>query len=111
MPSSPLRLWHPSFLSRRLPLQSVAAAGRLVLVTGSTRSLSPALPRPVVFDLSAPSLQWRLGSRFPFALRRWCTAGSARGRMFVAGEVGAGYDANDAWSGDARRMARRWSRL
>jgi hypothetical protein len=46
MPSPPPGLWHPSFLSRRLPLQSVAAAGRLVLVAGSTQSLSPALPPP-----------------------------------------------------------------
>ncbi|CAN6192802.1 unnamed protein product [Urochloa humidicola] len=96
--SPPPRLWHPSFLSRRLPLQSVSAAGRLVLVAGSTHSLSPALPRPVVFDPSAasPSQRWRLGPRFPFAPRRWCAAGTARGRVFVAGGVGAGYDANDA---------------
>ncbi|XP_066370024.1 F-box/kelch-repeat protein SKIP25-like [Miscanthus floridulus] len=97
MPSSPPRLWHPSFLSRRLPLQSVAAGGRLVVVAGSTRSLAPALPRPVVFDPAARA--WRLGPRFPFAPRRWCSAGAARGRVFVAGGVGAGYDASDARSG------------
>jgi hypothetical protein len=114
MPSSPPRLWHPSFLSRRLPLQSVAAAGRLVLVAGSTRSLSPALPRPVVFDPSAPTPRWRLGPRFPFAPRRWCAAGSARGRVFVAGGVGAGYDANDARSGavwDPASPAAAWEPL
>ncbi|XP_066377969.1 F-box/kelch-repeat protein SKIP25-like [Miscanthus floridulus] len=97
MPSSPPRLWHPSFLSRRLPLQSVAAGGRLVLVAGSTQSLAPALPRPVVFDPGARA--WRLGPRFPFAPRRWCAAGAARGRVFLAGGVGAGYDASDARSG------------
>ncbi|CAL5050121.1 unnamed protein product [Urochloa decumbens] len=96
MPSPPPRLWHPSFLSRRLPLQSVSAAGRLVLVAGSTHSLTPALPHPVVFDPSAQ--RWRLGPRFPFAPRRWCAAGAARGRVFVAGGVGAGYDATDARS-------------
>ncbi|RCV23158.1 hypothetical protein SETIT_4G276400v2 [Setaria italica] len=114
MPSPPPRLWHPSFLSRRLPLQSVAAAGRLVLVAGSTRSLSPALPRPVVFDPSAPSPRWRLGPQFPFAPRRWCAAGSARGRVFVAGGVGAGYDANDARSGavwDPASPAAAWEPL
>ncbi|CAN6162747.1 unnamed protein product [Urochloa humidicola] len=94
LPSPPPQLLHPSFLSRRLPLQSVSAAGRLVLVAGSTHSLSPALPRPVVFDPSAA--RWRIGPRFPFAPRRWCAAGSAKGRVFVAGGVGAGYDANDA---------------
>ncbi|OEL19324.1 F-box/kelch-repeat protein SKIP25 [Dichanthelium oligosanthes] len=114
MPSPPPRLWHPSFLSRRLPLQSVAAAGRLVLVAGSTGSLSPALPRPVVFDPSAPAPRWRLGPRFPFAPRRWCAAGSARGRVFVAGGVGAGYDANDARSGavwDPAAPAAAWEPL
>ncbi|CAL5040445.1 unnamed protein product [Urochloa decumbens] len=98
MPSSPPRLWHPSFLSRRLPLQSVSTAGRLVVVAGSTHSLTPALPRPVVFDPTASPPQWRLGPPFPFAPRRWCAAGSARGRVFVAGGVGAGYDATDARS-------------
>ncbi|WVZ78561.1 hypothetical protein U9M48_026253 [Paspalum notatum var. saurae] len=97
LPSPPPQLWHPSFLSRRLPLQTVAAAGRLVLVAGSTPSLGPALPRPVVFDPAAP--RWRLGPRFPFAPRRWCAAGSARGRVFVAGGVGEGYDAADARAG------------
>ncbi|CAN6206711.1 unnamed protein product [Urochloa humidicola] len=100
MPSPPPRLWHPSFLSRRLPLQSVSAAGRLVLVAGSTHALAPALPRPVVFDPTA-SPRWRLGPRFPFAPRRWCAAGAARGRVFVAGGVGAGYDAADARSAAA----------
>ncbi|XP_062178627.1 F-box/kelch-repeat protein SKIP25-like [Phragmites australis] len=99
MPSPPPKLWHPSFLSRRLPLQSVAAAGRLVLVAGSTQSLHPALSRPVVFDPAAPTPRWQLGPRFPFAPRRWCAAGAARGRVFIAGGVGAGYDANDARSG------------
>ncbi|KAF8687004.1 hypothetical protein HU200_043284 [Digitaria exilis] len=96
-PSPPPMLWHPAFLSRRLPLQSVAAAGRLVLVAGSTQSLSPALPHPVVFDPSTS--RWRVGPRFPFSPRRWCAAGSASGRVFVAGGVGAGYDARDARSG------------
>ncbi|OAY75561.1 F-box/kelch-repeat protein SKIP25 [Ananas comosus] len=40
---------HPSFLSRRLPLQSVAAAGHLAVLAGSTAELLPALPRPLVF--------------------------------------------------------------
>ncbi|TVU02992.1 hypothetical protein EJB05_51485, partial [Eragrostis curvula] len=101
MPSPPPKLWHPSFLSRRLPLQTVSAAGRLVLVAASTQALSPALSRPVVFDPAARpgSPRWRLGPRFPFAPRRWCAAGAARGRVFVAGGVGAGYDATDARSG------------
>ncbi|KAF8772100.1 hypothetical protein HU200_006093 [Digitaria exilis] len=96
-PSPPPMLWHPAFLSRRLPLQSVAAAGRLVLVAGSTHSLAPALPHPVVFDPSTS--RWRVGPRFPFSPRRWCAAGSAAGKVFVAGGVGAGYDARDARSG------------
>ncbi|KAM0824540.1 hypothetical protein ACQ4PT_070135 [Festuca glaucescens] len=97
MPSPPPTLWHPSFLSRRLPLQCVAAAGRLVLVAGSTQSLRPALPRPLVFDPAAP--RWLVGPRIPLAPRRWCAAGAARGRVFVAGGVGAGYDLAVARSG------------
>ncbi|KAK3134544.1 hypothetical protein QOZ80_6AG0550550 [Eleusine coracana subsp. coracana] len=97
LPSPPPQLWHPSFLSRRLPLQTVAASGRLVVVAGSTHALDPALARPVVFDPVTP--RWRLGPEFPFAPRRWCAAGAARGRVFVAGGVGAGYDAADARAG------------
>jgi hypothetical protein len=97
MPSPPPTLWHPSFLSRRLPLQSVAAAGRLVLVAGSTHSLHPALPRPLVFDPAAP--RWLVGPRIPLASRRWCAAGAAHGRVFVVGGVGAGYDLAVARSG------------
>uniref|UniRef100_A0ACD6ACK5 Uncharacterized protein n=1 Tax=Avena sativa TaxID=4498 RepID=A0ACD6ACK5_AVESA len=97
MPSPPPTLWHPSFLSRRLPLQSVAAAGRLVLVAGSTQSLHPALSRPLVFDPA--TARWLVGPRIPLAPRRWCAAGAARGRVFVAGGVGAGYDLAVARSG------------
>ncbi|CAM0909827.1 unnamed protein product [Alopecurus aequalis] len=97
MPSPPPTLSHRSFLSRRLPLQCVAAAGRLVLVAGSTQSLHPALSRPLVFDPAAP--RWLLGPRIPLAPRRWCAAGAARGRVFVAGGVGAGYDLAVARSG------------
>ncbi|KAM0837956.1 hypothetical protein ACQ4PT_061302 [Festuca glaucescens] len=97
MPLPPPTLWHPSFLSRRLPLQCVAASGRLVLVAGSTHSLRPALPRPLVFDPAAP--RWLAGPRVPLAPRRWCAAGAARGRVFVAGGVGAGYDLDVARSG------------
>ncbi|KAK1611647.1 hypothetical protein QYE76_035320 [Lolium multiflorum] len=97
MPSPPPTLRHPSFLSRRLPLQCVAAAGRLVLVAASTHSLRPALPRPLVFDPAGP--RWHLGPRVPLAPRRWCAAGAARGRVFVAGGVGAGYDLAVARSG------------
>ncbi|KAL6603292.1 hypothetical protein ACP70R_043653 [Stipagrostis hirtigluma subsp. patula] len=114
LPSPPPRLWHPSFLARRLPLQSVAAAGRLVLVAGSTQSLHPALSRPVVFDPAAPAPRWRLGPRFPSAPRRWCAAGAARGRVFIAGGVGAGYDAAVARSGavwDPAAPAAAWEPL
>lgn len=98
LPSPPPKLWHPSFLSRRLPLQTVAASGRLVLVAGSTQALGPALAHgPVVFDPA--TTRWRLGPSFPFAPRRWCAAGAAQGRVFVAGGVGAGYDAADARAG------------
>lgn len=97
MPSPPPTLWHPSFLCRRLPLQSVSASGRLVLLSGSTHSLLPALPRPLVFEPAGN--RWLLGPRIPLAPRRWCAAGAARGRVFVAGGVGAAYDLAVARSG------------
>ncbi|KAM3192786.1 hypothetical protein ACQJBY_069782 [Aegilops geniculata] len=115
MPSPPPTLCHPSFLSRRLPLQSVAAAGKLVLVAGSTQSLHPALCRPLVFDpAAAPAPRWQVGPKVPLAPRRWCAAGAARGSVFVAGGVGAGYDLAVARSGatwDPARPSAPWEPL
>lgn len=115
MPSPPPMLWHPSFLARRLPLQSVAAAGRLVLVSGSTQSLHPALSRPLVFDTSTQPHPRHVGSsargsRYP----RTTCARPARARPRVRRRgVGAGYDpavarSGATWDPRPRRPAAAW---
>ncbi|CAA7406471.1 unnamed protein product [Spirodela intermedia] len=94
-----LLLSHPGFLSRSLPVQSVAAAGRLVFLAATTHSLLPALPRPLVFHPGTS--QWHLAPplRSP---RRWCAAGTAGGRIYVVSGVGHGYCA------DVARSVERW---
>ncbi|XP_020113184.1 F-box/kelch-repeat protein SKIP25 [Ananas comosus] len=92
-PNSPnlgVLIRHPSFLSRRLPLQSVAAAGHLAVLAGSTAELLPALPRPLVFRPHPGPPRWLLGPAPPLGPRRWCAAGAAPGGggVFLASGVG-----------------------
>ncbi|KAL0339197.1 UNVERIFIED_CONTAM: F-box/kelch-repeat protein SKIP25 [Sesamum angustifolium] len=53
---------HPSFISRNLPIQSITASGRLVLIAANTHELLPALTRPLVFD--PLSSKWNFGPPF-----------------------------------------------
>lgn len=94
-----LLLSHPGFLSRSLPVQSVAVAGRLVFLAATTHSLLPALPRPLVFHPGTS--QWQLAPPLR-APRRWCAAGTAGGRIYVVSGVGHGYCA------DVARSVERW---
>ncbi|CAA0821382.1 F-box/kelch-repeat protein SKIP25 [Striga hermonthica] len=73
---------HPSFICRDMPVQSVSAAGTLVVLAATDDLFLPALPIPLVFDPLAGS--WCCGPRIP-APRRWCVAGSAGGAVYVAG--------------------------
>ncbi|XP_010940830.1 F-box/kelch-repeat protein SKIP25 [Elaeis guineensis] len=98
-PHPRLLLHHPSFIARSLPVQSVAAAGHLVLLAASTPALLPALPRPLVFHPA--SARWRLGPPFPCP-RRWCAAGTAAGVVYLASGVGPEYNA------DVSHSAARW---
>lgn len=86
----PLRvlLTHPSFLSRRLPVQSLAVAGQLVVLAATAHGLVPALHRPLIFD--PMSRTWRFGPRL-LAPRRWCAAGTLGGAVYVAGGMGGSY--------------------
>ena len=86
----PLRLLltHPSFLSRRLPVQSLAVAGQLVVLAATTHGLAPALHRPLVFN--PMSRTWRFGQRLS-APRRWCAVGTLGGAVYVAGGMGGSY--------------------
>ncbi|MQL99366.1 hypothetical protein Taro_032093 [Colocasia esculenta] len=96
---SHLLLRHPAFLSHPIPVQSVVAAGHLVLLAATTRALHPALPRPLAFDPSTDT--WRLGPPLQ-APRRWCAAGTAGGCVYVASGAGRNY------SPEVARSVERW---
>ncbi|XP_050215042.1 F-box/kelch-repeat protein SKIP25 [Mercurialis annua] len=85
----PLRLIlrHPSFISRRFPVQSVSVAGRLVLLAATTDNFSPALSRPLIFE--PLSRKWTFGPPLT-APRRWCAAGTVNNNtVYVASGVGS----------------------
>ncbi|KAI0494008.1 hypothetical protein KFK09_024139 [Dendrobium nobile] len=98
-PLHSLLINHPSFLSRSLPIQSVATGTHLVLLAGSTVHLSPALPRPLAFH--PISRRWIVGPILCHP-RRWCAAGSAAGAVYIASGVGSSYRP------DVARSAERW---
>ncbi|KAI4312949.1 hypothetical protein MLD38_037733 [Melastoma candidum] len=100
-PPSNLRLLlcHPSFLSRRFPIQSVSTASCLVLLAASTPDLLPAIPQPLIFD---PAIRaWSFGPAFS-APRRWCAAGSFSGSIYVASGI------SSQFSVDVARSLERW---
>ncbi|KAL6180910.1 hypothetical protein ACLB2K_047568 [Fragaria x ananassa] len=101
-PDPPLRLSlrHPAFISRNLPIQSVSAAGNLVLLAATTDKLFPALSRPLIFDPSTNG--WLFGP--PLATpRRWCAAGALRGEVYVASGIGSHF------SVDVARSVEKWN--
>nr|GMD71752.1 F-box/kelch-repeat protein SKIP25-like [Ipomoea batatas] len=100
-PEPPLKILHrhPSFISRTLPVQSLAVSGKLLLVAGTTHNFLPALDRPLGFDPS--SGEWFSGPPFT-APRRWCATGSVHGQVYVASGVGSGYQ------GDVARSLEKW---
>ncbi|ESW30122.1 hypothetical protein PHAVU_002G126700 [Phaseolus vulgaris] len=90
-----LLLRHPSFLSRSLSVQSISAAGSLVLLAATTHNLSPALPRPLIFHpLSAT---WSFGPMLA-APRRWCALGALGPTVYVASGIGAHFSIHVARS-------------
>ncbi|GFY92103.1 hypothetical protein Acr_08g0004990 [Actinidia rufa] len=98
-PSSPLHLLHrhPSFISRTLPIQSVAVSGRLVLIAATNPHFLPALSHPLVFDPLSTSKRWFSGPPLPTP-RRWCAAGSVGGAVYVASGIGSCYHSDMARS-------------
>ncbi|XP_052192212.1 F-box/kelch-repeat protein SKIP25-like [Diospyros lotus] len=100
----PLRLLHrhPSFISWNLPIQSVTASGRLVLIAATTDHFLPALSCPLVFDPLSNSNHWFSGPPLA-APRRWCAAGSIGGAVYVASGVGSHYQ------GDVARSVEKWN--
>lgn len=99
LPPPPLRLLqrHPSFLSRRLPIQSVSAAGKLVIVAATADQFLPALTEPLIFDPRSRS--WGRGPPLS-APRRWCAAGALRSSVYVASGIGSHYDNDVARSAE-----------
>ncbi|VVA34374.1 PREDICTED: F-box/kelch-repeat [Prunus dulcis] len=99
--SPPLQLLHchPSFLSRKLPIQWLSVSGRLVLVAATTHQFAPAMPRPLVFQ--PLSNQWSFGPPLPEP-RRWCGVGTVGGKVYVASGIGTTY------RGDVARSMEEW---
>lgn len=102
-PPSPLSLLHrhPSFISRTLPIQSLAVSGRLVLIAATDNQFLPAIPQPLVFDPLSKSNHWFYGPPLP-APRRWCAAGSMGGAVYVASGIGSHYQ------NDVARSVEKW---
>ncbi|XP_021768374.1 F-box/kelch-repeat protein SKIP25-like [Chenopodium quinoa] len=98
-PPLSLLLRHPPFISRDLPVQSVAVGNRLAVVAGTTEHLAPALSRPLVFD--PISRDWRYGPSVPVP-RRWCAAGALDTSLYMASGVGPHF------STDTARSVERW---
>ncbi|EYU37467.1 hypothetical protein ABFS82_01G048400 [Erythranthe guttata] len=100
-PPPPLRLQfrHPSFISRNLPIQSVAVSGNLVLLAATADPFLPALPQPLVFDTL--SQKWIQGPPLS-APRRWCAAGASRGVVYVASGISSYYE------NDVARSIEKW---
>ncbi|XP_042022490.1 F-box/kelch-repeat protein SKIP25-like isoform X2 [Salvia splendens] len=102
---------HPSFISRRIPVQSVAVAGKLVVLAATNDEFLPALSQPMIFD--PLSGNWTLGPPLA-APRRWCASGACCGAVFVASGVGSQYNTGVArsvekWDVDSLRHRRRWN--
>ncbi|KAL8536655.1 hypothetical protein ACS0TY_012011 [Phlomoides rotata] len=100
-PDPPLRLLHnhPSFISRKLPIQSVAVSGKLVILATTAEHFLPALSQPLIFD--PISQNWGHGPPLS-APRRWCAAGASRGAIYAASGIGVNYDT------DLARSVEKW---
>ncbi|KAF5735224.1 F-box family protein [Tripterygium wilfordii] len=87
-PDPPLHLLlrHPAFISRNLPIQSVSAAGQLILLAATDSTFLPALSRPLCFD--PQSISWAFGPPIDTP-RRWCVAGVCAGAVYMASGMGS----------------------
>ncbi|XWS42804.1 hypothetical protein CRYUN_Cryun16bG0045900 [Craigia yunnanensis] len=79
---------HASFLSRKLPIQSLTVSNHLALIAATTHKLFPALSSPLLFH--PESNRWFYGPQVSNP-RRWCATGSARGVVYMATGVGTIY--------------------
>ncbi|CDP17709.1 unnamed protein product [Coffea canephora] len=97
-----LLLRHPSFISRRLPIQSVTVSGKLVLLAATADQFQPALNSPLIFN--PLSKTWTYGPPIA-APRRWCAAGASAGVVYMASGVGSHYNL------DVARSVEKWDLL
>ncbi|EOY10336.1 KAR-UP F-box 1, putative [Theobroma cacao] len=91
---------HPSFLSRKLPIQSLTVSNHLVLIAATTHNFSPALSSPLLFH--PESNRWFYGPQISTP-RRWCATGAVRGVAYMASGVVGSY-----YRGDVARSMEQW---
>lgn len=90
---------HPSFLSRRLSIQSLTVSERMILIAATTHKFLPALERPLGFDPSCN--EWFFGPNLGTP-RRWCGMSCVNGNVYVASGMGSAYN------GDVARSLEKW---
>ncbi|XP_071717808.1 F-box/kelch-repeat protein SKIP25-like [Rutidosis leptorrhynchoides] len=90
---------HPSFISRKLDIQSLTVDAFLVLIAATDHNFLPALSHPLIFDPSTRN--WFRGPQMTNP-RRWCAAGCVNDTVYVASGVGAHY------RGDVAKMVEKW---
>ncbi|KAK4435627.1 F-box/kelch-repeat protein SKIP25 [Sesamum alatum] len=90
---------HPSFISRKFPIQAVVVSGNLIVLAATADHFRPALSQPLVFN--SLSQKWTHGPPLS-APRRWCVAGTCRGVVYVASGMGSHYD------NDVARSVEKW---
>lgn len=94
-PSPRFLLRHRSFISRKLPIQSVSVSGNLVLLAATNDQFLPALSRPLIFN---PLIKkWTYGPPLSTP-RRWCAAGASGDVVYVASGIGSHYNTEVARS-------------
>ncbi|CAA2956841.1 F-box kelch-repeat SKIP25-like [Olea europaea subsp. europaea] len=94
-PSPRFLLRHRSFISRKLPIQSVSVSGNLVLLAATNDKFLPALSRPLIFN---PLIKkWTYGPPLSTP-RRWCAAGASGDVVYVASGIGSHYNTEVARS-------------
>ncbi|XP_073053950.1 F-box/kelch-repeat protein SKIP25-like [Primulina eburnea] len=92
-------LRHPSFISRKFSIQSIAVSGKLVLLAATNDQFQPALSGPILFD--PLTRNWMRGPSFSTP-RRWCAMGASRAAVFVASGFGSCYNS------DVARSVEKW---
>lgn len=111
-PSNPRILYrHPSFISRKFPIQSLTVSGRfLLLIAATTHNFLPALRHPLLFDPLTKN--WFFGPPLNTP-RRWCIAAAGgttktnnnniSSVVYVASGVGS------CFQSDVARAVEKWN--